>query len=244
MRKRIIISFLVLSFFVFLSSSCGIPNAFYLDDSELYFITTGNNISSRLVFESDSGVFTGKLMFFYFVTNVDENINNIKTNLRTLLSNKYIFSYNAKPVSEVKDNDKKVVSYPLDGQSFGLFQLHINTTETENNFGNNGSNWADDYMFTCAEGGYRIEYEINSNNNLIISLYSSSGEELLGKASTYRCNDKSFNFDELGTDYILKDGVSSATYLYILPAIIVRSSDYSNQQLCISNGYISIQLNR
>ncbi len=242
MRKRIIIPFLVLSFFLFVFVSCGIPNIFTFNEAN--DVLDISNSGQRLRFSKDSGVFTGHLMFLYLLTDETENISSIQSSLiSSFKSANIINSYNSKNIKNYGNEPVVSITRTISDQSkvFRLFQLHINSN-AEGNYNNNGQNWASSYMFTLAEGDYSIDYELDENSNLVISIYNYSAQDAdpLARAITVRCNDLPFKFDESKNDYTADD-VSNMT-LYVLPAIVINSSEYNNKLLYCSSSFATVTL--
>ena len=241
MRKRIIIPFLVLSFFLSVFVSCGIPNIFTFNEANDVLDISNNG--ERLRFSKDSGVFTGHLMFLYLLTDETDNISFIQSSLvSSFKSSNIINSYNSKNIKNYGEEPVVSISRTISDQTkeFKLFQLHIND-RVDGNFNNNGQNWASNYMFTLAEGDYSIDYEFDENRNLVISIfdyYAQDTDPALARAITIRCNDLPFEFNETKNDYTA-DNPSNMT-LYMLPAIVVNSPEYNNKLLYCSSSFATV----
>lgn len=234
MKKRIVMPVLVLSLFLSLFTSCGIPTIFTFSDANDK-LTLRNN---SLTFTKDDGVFTGNLMFLYFVTDLTgDELVSAQTSLISEFKSEYVVSsYNSTNIPN--KGEQPVVTKKIDDASFSLYQLVVNGQADNQNC--NMQNWANSYMFTLDEGEYSIQYNLE-DRNLVIQVYN---EESMFKGVTLRCDGSIFDFNDTDSyfDYTLTSGNVSNLGLYVLPVIVISAPGYNNKLMYVSSDFAAIDL--
>ena len=244
MKKRIVLSVLVLSLFLFIIS-CGIPTIFTFSDANDVLTLKSGSLS----FSKDDGVFTGNLMFLYFITDATQaqGLKSIQDALIRAFESKYIVnSYNSTNILNCGTSPVISISYSVNNEDkdFKLYQLNVN--QFDPGVGNNMQNWASDYMFTLDEGEYTLKYSINpENNNLIISIYKGNNDENVFKQSfNLRCDRESdFNLSNNSNglmDYTLISENQSSLEVYVIPIIVISAPGYNNKLMYVSSDFATI----
>lgn len=244
MKRRKNLLQIILSLFVFLFISCGIPN--YFGDVSQYVSLTNEYFELNHK-EYTNGFSTSqlqpKLMFLYTIFD-EEKINNSNVTLSTIQKNLINeFKKKYKPSNEnsilcPKFEGEPIVTTEIEGFTFGLYQFMPYDTGL--------SNWANDFLISSIlEEDIRygfsyslVPYTPERDDVFKLRLTLSSSEEvvedfdLLNTARLPFASNISFYGSNIPDDY---SNVGISPVIYIIPVLYLDSSMYNNKQMLISS---------
>ena len=258
MKKKSKTFLIILSLFVCLLASCGIPNYFGNISKYVSFNASSNNshrlrISIRDYADGfDPRDVKPKLMFLYTIHSHSASTDQAST-VTYQLKNKFLSDYKLSdydykgctaqwngPVStiEIKDADNKDIT-----RNYGIYQLKTTGDKLNPENTELPTNYSSDYLFNVDN----MNFEYNKDYTFTYTLEGKEGSSDVKLVIT--CKDDSNNViasyymgNYEGKDFHTKFSASDSedyrytgqsTKLYILPVLYLESNKYSNRQMMI-----------
>ena len=255
MKKNTRRFLVILSLFVCLFISCGIPNYFGNISKYVYFNGSQLRINDRILSDGfNPRDVEPKLMFLYTIYSFDkakDPLSTIQSKLRTQLINDFKLAeydykgcpdFGDRPVTEIsiKDSENKEIEH-----TYGLYQLKTTGDRLNPDNLDYPTNYSSDYLFNIDN----MNFEYNKDFTFEYSVESVEGSDDIRLVITclddernpvasyymgnYKGNDFPTKFNTIPSpDY---EYAGTSTNLYILPVLYLESSKYSNRQMMVGS---------
>ena len=255
MKKNTRRFLVILSLFVCLFTSCGIPN--YFGNISTYVIYNGDRLrinNKKLSDGFNPEDIEPKLMFLYTIYSYDkakDSLSTVQEKLRTQFINDFKLAeydykgcpdFGDRPVTEIsiKDSENMEIEH-----KYGLYQLKTTGDRLHSSNQNYPTNYSSDYLFNIDNMNfqynkdYSFEYTVESvdgtdNVRLVITCLDDDRKPVSSYyMGNYRGNDFLTKFNTTPSpDY---EYAGQRTNLYILPVLYLESSKYSNRQMMVGS---------
>ena len=255
MKNRVMLSSLILSL-VFLLSSCGIPNWFYISSSDARINNSTGSNTTAISVSSDYALDVDVFLLYTIndaTSSSEPTLSQIQSGLRSAFTTRY--RINNANSNRFSSGSSSVADYTFtsSGSVFHLYPLKPVGSNVPLNSGDSPL-----FRLQKAYGGANIDYTISyqmiedsGNRYLQAILYDSSGNEI------ERVNLARFNSSEFGTDEeITNDSTNDSQKvdqndynLYILPVMYISSTSasesghrFNNLMLVTASSFLSFDL--